>query len=130
MKKYLSFILVVLIICTYCTSVSAQANYTYTIDNTTVIFDADTVFTLQEQQYIADLLVYGDSSDAQIYALLCVISGHAYGQGESITTITHKVYDTDPRCFMERFIISQCTRCEHYQTESLGGHYISCCPED
>ena len=129
MKKYLSFILVVLIICTCCTSISAQANYTYTIGNTTVIFNADTTFSLQEQQYIADLLVR-DDNDAQTYALLCVISGHDYGQGESISTITHKVYDTSPRCFLEYFIISKCTRCEHYQTESLGGYYISCCPEE
>ena len=129
MKKYLSFIIVVFIIFTYCTSISAQTNYVYTIDNTSVIFNADTAFSLQEQQYIADLLVQGDD-ETQIYALLCVISGHNYGPGESICTITHKTYVTDPRCFLEYFIISKCTRCEHYKTESLGGHYISCCPED
>ena len=130
MKKYLSFVLVAIVICTYCTSISAQnQNYIYTIDNTTVIFDANSIFSTQEQKYIANLLVRSDS-DSESYALLCVISGHAYGQGESITTITHRVDEIDPRCFQERFIISKCTRCEHYQTESLGGHYISCCPED
>lgn len=130
MKKFLSIVIAAFILFTFCTTVTAHSSsYIYEIDNTTVIFEKDTAFSSQEREQIVETLISGDQ-DASAYALLCVISGHDYGHGEVVTTITHCVDDKDPRCLEECFIISQCSRCEHYKTERIGGAYISCCPED
>lgn len=131
MKKILSIVVTTFILLSFCMSVSADSvTYIYEIGNTSVIFDETTFFSAQQREDIAQLLVNGDANNSIPYALLCVISGHDYGNGELVTTITHCADDKDPRCLEEMFIISKCTRCEHYQTERISICYISCCPED
>ena len=131
MKNFLSILVATIILFSFCMSVSADSViYVCEIGNTSVIFDENTIFSAQEREDIAQLIVNGDSYDSTAYAMLCVISGHDYSQYESVRAITHRADDKDPRCLQEIFLISKCSRCEHYKTERISVCYISCCPED
>lgn len=131
MKKFLSILVATIILFSFCMSVSADSvPYVYEIGNTSVVFNENTVFSAQEREDIAQLIVNGDSYDSTAYAMLCVISGHDYSEYESVTTITHRADDEEPRCLREMFLISKCSRCEHYKTERMSYCYIFCCPED
>lgn len=131
MKKFLSIVIATIILFSFCMSVSADSvTYIYEIGNTSVIFDETTTFSAQQREDIAQLIVTGDSNESTAYALLCVVSGHDYCDEELVTTITHCADDKAPRCLQERFLISKCSRCEHYKTERTSFCYISCCPED
>lgn len=131
MKKILTVVIAILFLFSFSMSVSADSViYVYEIGNTAVIFDENTFFSATERENIAQLIVSRNSNDSISYALLCVISGHDYSQYESVTTITHRADDKAPRCLQERFLISKCSRCEHYKTERTSFCYISCCPED
>ena len=128
MKKIISFMLFIIIVCTFCLSAYAGTEvYTYKIDNTTVIFNQDTNFSEQQRAYISEIIVNGDS-DATTYGLMCTLFGHKYGQQESATAITHCAQASQPRCLEEYFLISMCTRCEHTEVEQVGAIYIECCP--
>lgn len=127
MKKIISFMLFIIIVCTFCLSAYAESNYTYTVGNTTVTFNQDTIFSEQQRAYISEIIVNGDS-DATTYGLMCTLFGHKYGDDESATAITHCARASQPRCLEERFLIRMCTRCEHTETELLVSSYIECCP--
>ena len=128
MKKIISLMLLIIIVCTFCLSAYAGAEgYTYKIDNTTVIFNQNTVFSEQQRAYISEVIV-NSNSDAATYGLMCTLFGHKYEQQESAIAITHCVRDSQPRCLKETFLISMCTRCEHTETELLVSSYIECCP--
>lgn len=130
MKKYLSIVLVLLYIFTYCISVSSESTvYTYQFEDITVLFEETTNYTEQQREKIAYELVYGNQG-VSTCAAQCVLFGHDYSESECVTTITHRVYDTAPRCFKEVFLISKCSRCEHYNTERIDYGYIDCCPEE
>lgn len=131
MKRFLYVVVSTIILFSFCMSVSAgSVTYVYEIGNTSIFFDENTVFSSQEREDIAQLIVNGDSDESIPYALLCVVSGHDYSEYESVTTITHRADDQAPRCLQEIFLISKCSRCEHYKTERISVCYISCCPED
>ena len=101
---------------------------TYQIDNVTVIFDANSQFSSEEQERIADLLVHPEYGVAQAN-LICNIFGHK-NTTEGVTTITHKVFEESPRCLQENFIVTTCSRCDEYTVERASYYYIPCCPED
>lgn len=127
MKKIISFMLFIIIVCTFCLSAYAESNYTYTIGHTTVIFNQNTIFSEQQRAYISEIIINGNS-DATTYGLMCTLFGHKYGQQESATAITHCAQASQPRCLKETFLISMCTRCEHTEVEQIGALYIECCP--
>ena len=101
---------------------------TYQIDGVTVIFDADSQLSEEQQEMIAQLLVNSEYGVSQAN-LICNIFGHKNTQ-EGVTTITHKVLAESPRCLQENFIITTCSRCNESTVERVSYAYISCCPED
>ena len=123
------FMVVVLTFCAIC-SVSADtiSGNIYQIGNVTITFGADSQLSVEQQENIAQLLVNPQYGVAQAN-LICNIFGHKNSM-EGVTTITHKVSATSPRCLEEFFTITTCSRCNESTVERDGFGYITCCPED
>lgn len=105
-------------------AVEIQGNI-YTEQNATVMFDADSSFTLEEQQHITELLVYGEDT-TNPYGLSCTLFGHNY-ESEIVTLINHRVRTTAPRCLEEKYKVSKCSKCGDTQQTLLSASYINCC---
>jgi hypothetical protein len=125
-------LIVMLVTLTICATLGASADTNtgniYQIENITIIFDADSQLSAEQQENIAQLLVNPEYGVAQAN-LICNIFGHK-NTTEGVTTITHKVSATSPRCLKELFTITTCSRCNESTVERNAAVYISCCPED
>ena len=93
----------------------------------TVQFDSDTALSPEKMQALADSIVY-DIPQAQTYAF-CWLLGHDKVT-ETMTATYHKELPYDPRCRLDIYLITTCTRCDFYEEELHSSGYISCCPED
>ena len=132
MKKIIICILTIVIIISLCINASAReaTDIIYNYGNITILFDADTTLSTEQQLRIADILVNGDDNTST-YNLWCSLFGHNYDTTEYATAITHEVRTVAPRCLKEYFLVHICSRCEESgQIESVGSEYIVCCPED
>lgn len=125
-------VLVMVVLLAVCSAVNISANEVvgnvYQIQNVTVIFDADSQFSDEQQEMLAQLLVtpeYGVSKAN----LICSIFGHK-NTSETVISITHKASETDPRCLQENFVLTNCSRCDETTVERVSYFYIPCCPED
>ncbi len=127
-----TIIVLIVVILTICSTIGVSANgvgsNTYQIENVTVIFDDDSKLTQEQKESIAQLLVIPEYGVSQAN-LICDIFGHKNTQ-EGVSTITHKVSATSPRCLEEFFTITVCSRCNEATVERDAAVYISCCPED
>lgn len=130
MKKFLFLILCV---CMAVTSYAAASNvyqFEYEDQDITIIFDENTLLSDHERQFIADLMVYGDSDTDNISAYSwCWLTGHDI-TSDTVTTIQHKVSSSSPRCYMTVYQVDTCSKCDYVETTALSSVYISCCPED
>ena len=128
-KLIIGFLVVAMLVCA-CVGVSADEamGNRYVIDDVTVIFDADSQFSVEQQEAIADLLVhpeYGTSTAG----LMCTLFGHK-NTSETAITITHKYNVESPRCLKEFFTVTSCSRCDETTVEKTGQLFITCCPEE
>ena len=130
MKRIIALLMVVIL--TICATISATADSNvgniYQIGNVSIVFDADSQFSNEQQEAIANLLVYPEFGVAKAN-LICNIFGHK-NTTEGVTTITHKVLVETPRCLQENFTITICSRCDESTVERISYGYIFCCPED
>ena len=93
--------------------------------HTEVIFDLNTQFSAEEQDLIRSHFI--SSHDAvQPYGLKCTLFGHDY-KTEIVTTITHRVRSTSPRCLKEIFETKICTVCSDTVSTRLSNQLIICC---
>lgn len=131
MKKIISVLLAIILLAFTC--VSASANETignvYTIGDKTVVFEGTSAFTIEEQQYIAELLANPAVEPSATYGLMCTLFGHK-NSTETVTTITHCAKANSPRCLQENFLVTACSRCDESTVERISYQYITCCPED
>ena len=127
MKKVFIALLTFLLIATFSLSAFAASdeNYIYEIENVTVVFDGDTTFDATTRELVAHKLVHGDDGIAT-YGFLCALLGHKY-EVSGVTTVTHCVRDTQPRCLEECFTVEACTRCDDTIVTRTGFSYITCC---
>ena len=130
MKKIglIAIVIVLTFFATIGVSADQTVGNTYQIENITVIFDVNSQLSAEQQENIAQLLVNPDKGVAQAN-LICNIFGHKNTQ-EGVSTVTHKVSATAPRCLQEVFTITTCSRCNESTVERDAMFYISCCPED
>ena len=63
---------------------------------------------------------------ATAYGLTCTLLGHKL-ETSCVTTITHKVRATSPRCLKKTYEYEACTRCDYEASDLLGQSYIICC---
>lgn len=125
-------LIAIVIVLTFFTTIGVSAEQTvgntYEFENVTVVFDSDSQLSVEQQERIAQLLVNSEYGVSQAN-LICNIFGHKNTQ-EGVSTITHKVSTTSPRCLEEFFTITTCSRCNESTVERNGMAYISCCPEE
>ena len=108
---------------------SHTGEYVYNIGNNeiTVVFESGSQWSADEQRAIAERLVYGSSDqEASTYAF-CWLTGHKLTT-ETVTTITHKVYTTAPRCREQISNVTTCSKCDYMETEVVYDSAIYCCP--
>lgn len=99
-------------------------------ENMSVVFESDTTFSVTEREYIADMLVYGESDVTLVQPRSwCWLTGHD-SKTEYVTIITHKKYDTVPRCLEEVYEVTTCSKCDLYDMVLISGMRIACCEED
>ena len=60
------------------------------------------------------------------YGVTCTLFGHKL-ESSAVTTITHKVRSTSPRCLEKTYDYESCTRCDYENSTLLTSFYISCC---
>lgn len=128
MKRIVLFVLVIACAISFCINTAAEEinPCVISIDNIDVIFDSDSLFTNGEKEVIAEYILYGQSS-TQAYGLLCNLFGHKTTT-EFVTTITHEVNDTAPRCLEEYWEVTTCSRCDYVTTTRLSYGFKNCCP--
>ena len=120
---------VVLMFCTVLNvSADTMVGNTYEIDNVTVVFEFDSQLSIEQQEKVAQLLVNPEYGISQAN-LICNIFGHKNTQ-EGVSTITHRVSATNPRCLQEHFVVTTCSRCDESTVQRTSFYYITCCPED
>jgi len=89
----------------------------------------------ERQQLIADDIAGINSSSMSGSTptspnnIICTIFGHDL----STTTVTathHKELPHNPRCLVELYHVTACSRCNYTDAELVGSAFIVCCPED
>ncbi|MBQ8432494.1 MAG: hypothetical protein IJX28_06385 [Clostridia bacterium] len=131
MKKVISVLFAIILLsnmCVFGSSANASGENIYQIGNKTIIFNESSAFSIEEQQTIVTQLV-SPEQEHSTYGLMCTLFGHK-NTTEAVQTITHRVDTKAPRCLLENFEITTCSRCGETTTERISYYYISCCPED
>lgn len=128
MKKTLALIMsVALLLGVMSISASADdASENITVnDGQTVFIFENGVSSEMQSRFIADYYNLDDDS-AETYGLTCTLFGHDLGTS-NVSTVTHKVRATSPRCLKEYFTFEACSRCDYSNSTLLHSEYISCC---
>ena len=130
MKKF--FIVMLCLSMLFSVNISASDGYQLTYDDLgiTILFENNTHFSADEQQYIADQIVYGnaESNDSSTFAF-CWLTGHDY-QYDYVAAVHHRVLEKAPRCEQTTYEVETCSRCDHLEYSPLTTVYINCCPEE
>jgi len=109
--------------------------YQYHDPEVTVEFAEALNITAERQRQIADNIAGINYSSSSIPAptlpdnIICTLFGHDL----STTTVTathHKVHVYNPRCLVEIYHVTACSRCNYTDSELITSVYVFCCPED
>ena len=128
MKKLLFVILSLCMAITAFSSGSEDYEFEYN-ENITIVFENDTVFSQEERQNIADIIVYGNVDNNISTYSLCWLTGHDM-ISDSVVEIQHKVATTEPRCRRTVYEVETCSNCDHVEITNLGSTFIFCCLEE
>lgn len=60
------------------------------------------------------------------YGLTCTLFGHKL-ESSAVSTITHKVRSSSPRCLKKIYNYESCTRCDYENSILAAQEYITCC---
>lgn len=60
------------------------------------------------------------------YGLTCTLLGHKI-ESTTISTVTHKVRTSSPRCLKKIYDYEACTRCDYESSVLASQIYITCC---
>ena len=130
MKRLICMLLTIVLLTSIATYSIASDEVIHQYGNISVVFESDTSFTVTKQQYIADMLVYGESDITIVQPRAwCWLTGHDKTT-EYVTIITHKKYTTEPRCLEEVYEVTTCSKCDLYDMVLIASVDISCCPVD
>ena len=125
MKKFLS--LLILSICVLASPTSAYTKHVVSNANVTVVFQENSKFSENEKLIIIEYLASDKHENQNTQRnILCSLFGHDYTE-EHVTTITHRVYPTPPRCLEKQYNILHCSRCGFTQEEYISSRSIYCC---
>lgn len=125
-KKLLSLILTLAtLLCTVIIPANAtEANINEHIE---IIIENENISEETKEKII---VFYSNGGDEQngiaTYGLTCTLFGHEL-ESSAVTTITHKVRTTAPRCLKKIYNYESCTRCDYENSTLKSQMYISCC---
>jgi hypothetical protein len=110
--------------------------YQYENPEVTVIFSEPLAMSAERQHEIADDIAGVSSTTitnpslASPDNIICTLFGHNLAPTVTVTATHHKVNPHVPRCLMEVYHVTYCTRCDYAVKELDNSFYIFCCPED
>lgn len=131
MKRLIKSVSVFIAILSLTFAISASAGtapiIVYPENNITVEFEPTTSLSAEKRQMIADAIVL-DTPVIQSRAW-CWLTGHDKIT-ETFTVTHHKVSEIDPRCLLDIYLITTCSKCDYYEEELQSSGYVTCCPAD
>ena len=113
-------------------SSSEQYVFEYIKPELTVVFNRDTQFTESKMQYIADSFAGIHICDNSIDSknnIICSLLGHNLSTGQ-VNVITHRVTIWNPRCRLDVYDVTGCSRCDYTEQVLVTSRHISCHPEE
>jgi len=130
-KKLISVFLFIMLLAIVTINCSAAIMY----DNITVVFEDDSVLSDEEKEHLTNIVLdyhingctHNETSNT--YGLMCTLFGHDEVYN-SVSTIEHKVSDTQPRCYRTEYDVITCSRCDYESITPVASYYYSCCPND
>lgn len=129
MKRTILIILTIAIILSMPLVVSASDSVgnIVNVGSFTIVFEADSGFTVDEQHALAQIIATDSENDTSTsYNVLCTLFGHKTST-ETISVIEHCVSDTQPRCIQSYMDVTACSRCDYADIVELSSIYIYCC---
>ena len=127
----IAFVLCVAFSLSFSANTVQTPEFFYENEETTVIFNTDSVFSIDKKQIIADKLVYGndfDENNVSTYSW-CWLTGHDLII-ESVNVIEHKVRTNEPRCDKKTYEVETCTKCDYMKETLIADVPYICCPVD
>ena len=132
-KRFMGIILCCLVLTiTVNASEIGQNTYEFIEPEMTVQFSSDTEFSEQKKYEIAcsfagvcNSHIPGDS----INNIICSLFGHNLSTS-MISVTTHKVHIRDPRCQLDIYDVTGCSRCDYIEQVLVSSGRISCHPEE
>lgn len=101
--------------------------YQYEEINVEIIFDEADTLNNQQKERVAEILAY-DLTPSETRAW-CWLTGHEKTI-HTVTKLTHKVREANPRCLEETYNVTVCANCNYYEEELIAQYYTICCPEE
>lgn len=122
---FTSLLVLTILICTCVLPTSAKENIN---KNDVEIIILDENVSAETKAKIEKYFATGEAEtdDAATYGLTCTLLGHKL-ENTSVSTITHKVRTTNPRCVKKTYAYQACTRCDYETSELVNTEYIICC---
>ncbi|MBQ4104358.1 MAG: hypothetical protein IJC90_07835 [Clostridia bacterium] len=115
-----------LLTCTFVIPTSAKESTEVDINVEIIIHDE---VSQETKAKIERYFIIGEpatNDDTSTFGLTCTLLGHKI-ESTAVSTITHKVRTTSPRCKKQTYLYEACTRCD-YETSTLAAtEYIVCC---
>ena len=110
-----------------------QLIYEYTNPEMTIIFDSECNFSETKMNSIADsfagIHIYENGTPDSINNIICSLIGHNLTTGQ-VNVITHKVSIWNPRCRLDIYDVTACSRCDYTEEVLVSSRRFSCCPEN
>lgn len=126
MKKVISLILSLCFILSLVVIPSSAEEAVENNDVTIIIHNED----ISEETKEKIVAFYSDpeahDASTATYGLTCTLFGHKL-EASVVTTITHKVRTTAPRCQEKRYDYESCTRCDYENSTLISNTYVNCC---
>lgn len=119
------FLALTLLTCTFVMPASAKENTTN--NEFEIIINEDVSEETKEkiEKYFANGEPTINNCNST-YGITCTLLGHKL-ENTSVSTITHKVRASAPRCVRKTYAYQECTRCDYETSELVATEYIFCC---
>ena len=107
--------------------IPANAAEAYTNEHIEIYIENENISEETKEKIIAFYTNGGEEKEGiATYGLTCTLFGHKL-ESSIITTTTHKVRSTSPRCLEKTYNYESCTRCDYETSTLLTTEYIVCC---
>lgn len=125
-KRVFSFLITLAIL--FCVVIiPANAEEVENHNHIEIIIENENISEETKTKIIAFYTNGGEESEGSVtYGLTCTLFGHKL-ESSAVSTITHKVRSTSPRCLKKIYNYESCTRCDYENSILASEIYIVCC---